>query len=83
MLARQADICLHECVSIYLQIKTLTSSNIIRVPINVKRLVLIVVSQFWTRQARTINVELRRLSIFRGKAFLNKQVQHFDVSLSF
>ena len=67
MLVRQDDICLHERVSIFIQIKSPKFLNTLRALINAKLLAMIVVSVFWTRQALTINLKVRKRCIFCGK----------------
>ena len=69
----------------YLQIKILTSLNIEGVPTNVKWLVMKIASQFWTQLIGTYHhLKIKEaLHIMWEKPILNKQVQHFDVTINF
>ena len=80
MLMRQADICLHEYMSVVVQMKTLTFLDTLRVLINAKRLAMIVISQFLDSASKYHQFEIKEaLHSLWERPVLNKQAQHLTV----
>ena len=72
ILAKQADIYLLECVSIYLLIKIHIFLNILKVQLFVKRHVTIVVLKYWILQTLLFNLKLKKHYISNGKDLISR-----------